>query len=385
MHMDRSLAEQVDEGGLPERLRTLRRVRSAGEAAWFLGGCLTYDGDLRLRAELARLLDVGEIDWLQVVRLSNEHCLTPALNAGLQRKALTRLLPSDLRDYLETLTGRNRQRNEMIARQARELFQTMNDEGLRPALMKGCLSLFENSLDLGVPMMADIDALLPEEQFPLAVRALSRLGYTAIDRLEPHSHALTFQRAGELATVDLHRRVGPQLQLLSPADAQRRTVPLSYCELQVDGLCPTHRVLLLLMNYCLFQPQYRKHELPLRGFHDLAVIVRHNARSIDWAQIAEVVGRHSLKGPADVWFTLANRFLSIPVPQTLRGDRTASRYLRLCLLQLRFPHLTRAYADAGQFFWLFDPLRMDYRYGCSLRSGSLLAARLRHAWVALVR
>jgi hypothetical protein len=95
------------------------RIATAADATGFLGRCLSYDNSATLRADLGNLLKLGEIDWLLVASLSNQFHLTPALEMGLQRKALTCLLPSDLQTYLEMISDLNRQRNRSIARQAR--------------------------------------------------------------------------------------------------------------------------------------------------------------------------------------------------------------------------------------------------------------------------
>jgi len=361
------------------------RITTPADAAGFLGRCLSYDSAATSRADLGDLLKFGEIDWLVVASLSNQFHLTPALQIGLQRKALTFLLPSDLRAYLEMISALNRQRNRRIARQASEVFAALNSQGLRPVLMKGGLFLFEAAPDMGLLMMADMDVLLPNEEFPLACSILRALGYVSFGEPSPHAHAVTFHRAGELASIDLHLRVGPQIHLLTSADACRSAIALPERGLTLAGLSPTHRVLLLLMNFCLFEPQYCNRELPLRSLHDLAVISWRHGPNIDWVAIAETVARYSLDAPARAWFNMAHRLLGVPVPESLREDRTARRHARLCLLQLNLPWLARPFRYGTRLTWIFSAWRMDYRYGCGRKGWPLAATRLRHALGVLLR
>ena len=378
-------ARWFEGSSLASRRSRSRRIATAADATGFIGRCLSYDNSAALRSDLGDLLKLGEIDWLLVVSLSNQSHLTPALEMGLQRKALSCLLPSDLRAYLEMISDLNRERNRLIARQAGEFFAALNGQGVRPVLMKGGLCLFEADLDMGLPMMADVDVLLPEEQFPLACSILRALGYVSFGEPAPYAHAVTFHRAGELATIDLHRRVGPQIDLLTSADACRSAIALPSRDLDLAGLSPTHRVLLQLMNFCVFEPQYCNRELPLRGLHDLAVICRRYHPHIEWAAIAEAVVRYSLDAPARAWFNMAQALLGVPIPESLREGRAPRRHLSLCLLQLRFPWLARPFRYAARLTWIFSAWRMDYRYGCGLRGWPLAATRLRHAFAVLLR
>jgi hypothetical protein len=234
-------------------------------------------------------------------------------------------------------------------------------------------------------MMADLDVLLSENDFAFGCSILHSLGYIRVGDTSSNTHALTFSKAGELATIDLHRHVGPQRRLLTAVDARRSAASFTSHNLDLAGLSPTHRVLLSLMNYCLFEPQYLNSELPLRGLHDLAIICWQHGHRIDWDAVTDTIHRHSLEAPARAWFNMARRLLFAPIPRTLCEDRAASRRLCSCLLRLNFPRLTRLTKFVSQLAWVFGAWRMDYRYGCGVRGWPLVAARLRHATNVLLR
>jgi predicted transcriptional regulator len=379
------LASWLDATHLFERWSRNRRVATAAQTAWFIGRCLNYDGPANIRAELSDLLSCGEIDWLSVTRLSNRCFLTPALDMGLQCKALSYLLPDDLRSYLDFISSHNRRRNRLIVAQAIEFFEALNSRGICPILLKGGLSLFETDLHEGLLMMADIDVLLPEDEFAQGCRTLRSLGYITFGDMTHNAHALTFHKAGALATVDLHRHVGPQVRLLTIADARQSAIGFTSHNLGLAGISATHRVLLSLMNYCLFESQYRNRELPLRGLHNLAVVCRQHRHRIDWDAVSHAVHRNSLEAAARSWFNMARQLLFVPIPHALCTDRAASRHLCLCLLQLNFPRLTRVFRSGTRLAWVFSAWRMDYRYGCGLRGWPLAATRLRHAINVLLK
>jgi hypothetical protein len=355
------------------------RVGTEAQAARFLGRCLSYKETGGARSELSALLNHGEIDWLPVIHMANRCFLTPALHFAMRRKSLTHLLPTDLQDYLEIILLQNVKRNRLIAGQAAEFITLLNRRGIRPTLMKGAQSIFASELPEGVVMMADLDILLPEAEFAVGCQMLKSLGYASFEGSSTTTHATTFHRPGALATIDLHRHVGPQTRLLTAGEACRSAEHFERDGLALAGISATHRFLLSFMSYCLFEPQYRNRELPLRALHGLAVICRYHRRRIDWHWIDAIIDRHSLGRRLRVWLHLAQELLLVPPPKTWTADRWARTHLSACLLQLNHPRLARVLRGAMKPFWMFDAWRMDYRYGCGLEGWPLAVTRLRHA------
>jgi len=194
-----------------------------------------------------------------------------------------------------------------------------------------------------------------------------------------NTHARTFHRTGALATIDLHRHVGPQTRLLTASEARRSAEHFARDGLELAGLSATHRLLLSFMSYCLFEPRYRNRELPLRALHGLAVISRYYRCSIDWPWIDAIINKYSLARPFRVWLHLAHELFLVPPPETWKADRWARTYSSACLLQLNHPRLVGVLRGAVKPFWIFDAWRMDYRYGCGIEGWPLAVTRLRHA------
>jgi hypothetical protein len=357
-------------------------IAKRSDALRFLGDCLSYHDTGPACTTLRDQLTRGDIDWLVLVDMTNRNCLTPALAVAMRRKRLFELLPADLQQYLAMIHELNCQRNRQIRQQAAEFIAALNRQGIRPLLMKGALSLFETGFDEGLFMMADIDILLQEHEFAPATAILHSLGYVAMGGAP---HARTFDRPMSLATIDLHWHLGPQHRLLPPFAAQQEAISLPGEVLDVVGMRPRHRVLLLLMSFSIFDPHYRNGTIPLRGLHDLAAICSRHP-GIDWRAIAQMVSDHGLDRPAQAWLHMASRLLQVPVPQALHDKHAARRHLRRCLRRSNYP---RRWAEAlgywGLVIWVFNAFRMDYRYHCGLRGWSLNSARLRHAIGILAR
>lgn len=361
--------------GSPEPLR----VATEAQAARFLGRCLSYEETAVARSELPALLSRGDIDWLPVIYTANKCFLTPTFHFAMRRKSLTHLLPPDLRRYLELILIQNLERNRLIAAQAAEFIALLNRKGIRPILMKGAQSIFARELPDDVVMMADLDMLLPEPEFDVGCRILRSLGYVSFEGSPMSTHARTFHRTGALATIDLHRHVGPQTRLLTASDARRSAEHFARDGLEFAGLSATHRLLLSFMSYCLFEPEYWNRELPLRALHGLAVICRHYRCRIDWHWIDAIINRYSLARPLRAWLHLAQELFLVPLPDIWKADRWARTHSSACLLQLNHPRLGGVIRVAVKPFWIFDAWRMDYRYGCGVEGWPLAVTRLRHA------
>jgi len=279
----------------------------------------------------------------------------------------------------------NRQRNHRIRLQAIEAIAAFNKHGIRPILLKGGLSLFEEGLDDGLLLMADVDILVQESEVLQAAAILRSIGYVTLEEDRGYAHALTFHRRATLATIDLHRHLGPQCRLLAPAAAQHAAITLPTGGVELAGLSPTHRVLLLMMTFAIFERHYRSGVIPLKGLHDLALIRCHHGDRIDWETIADTIRGHGISRAAQAWLHMANRLLHVSVPSALHETTAARLYLNRCLFQLDCPPLARVASQWGLFSWVFDRIRMDYRYRCGLRGWPLQSARIQHALGILAR
>lgn len=360
-------------------------VSTAAAAVLFLGRCLDYDESPVSLAGLRRQLAGDRIDWMMVVDVANRHRVTTALWSSLSRKGLARLPPTDVQEYLQMLHALNRRRNRLIFEQACQATSALNERGLRPVLMKGGLWLFEPAWDSGSRLMTDIDMLLPENLIADGAAALRALGYFTLGGSPPHAHAWTFYRPMSLVTIDLHRHIGPQRDLLPADAAQVAAAPLSAGTMALDGLCPTDRALLLMLTFGIFERGYAGGQISLRGLYDLAALCARHGPAIDWQAIAGKAKAHGLTRLARAWLHMAHCILGVPAPAVLHPTAAARLHLRRCMLQLAFPAAEELARRLTFMVWPFNRFRMDYRYGCGRKGMALNLARFRHATGVLAR
>ena len=365
---------------LPFRRSAGSPTFTAAAAVELLGSCLSYDHSHHVLSTLRERLSDPLIDWLMVIDIACRNGVTPALMSAMERKGLLGELPTDLQRYLATIYGLNRRRNEIIREEARCAIAALAASGLRPILMKGSIGLFDGESDLGLCMMTDIDMLLPEPEMASACTILRSMGYVLLGGAWgcDHAHAWTFHRPGSLVTIDLHRHVGPQRDILATEAARAHAVP-GADNGSIWGLCPTHGALLQVMTFAIFERFYRVRQIPLRSLHDLALLSHRRADEIDWSGIAHVAEAHGFAPAAHAFFHMARRLFNVPVPPALGRTARAHWYLQQSLLCQSLPAAQRVLRAWNRLAWPLDRFRMHYRYGCGTRGLGLDLARVHHA------
>jgi hypothetical protein len=356
---------------------------STVDAFLVLADCLKPGDGAALDAELRSSLTRGNIDWLDVVSLANRNALTPTLWRSLIRRELAACLPEDVADYLALVDDFNRRRNDAIASQAVEVAEALVAGGIRPVFMKGCLTLLEGDDTADSSMMTDIDILTAKNETATATEVLRSLGYRTLGRTTHVAHASTFHRAMSLVTIDLHSDLGPQRRLISADAACRSARPLRNMSALGDGLSVTHRVLLLIMAFGIFETHYPSGHIPLRHLCELARLCRLYPGQVDWDLVSDIVTRNGLDTEAAVLGFMAHELLSAPVPDGLCSAARGRRHLQRCLSQLASPRVDYARQTYAALTWPFNRFRMDYRYRCGISGSALLFARLRHATTVL--
>ena len=86
-------------------------------------------------------LKLNTIDWDAVVKVSTGHCVLPSLYCNLKREDFLHYLPSELVEYIIHLTNLNRERNQKIVAQAKEINELLVSNSITPIFLKGTCNL----------------------------------------------------------------------------------------------------------------------------------------------------------------------------------------------------------------------------------------------------
>ena len=107
------------------------------ETLYFVAKCLTISLEKKNRDEIEFILKTRDVDWNAVVKVSTGNYVFPALYCNLLRANFLQYLPEELVAYMEHITSLNRERNEEIITQARELNTLLLANNITPIFLKG--------------------------------------------------------------------------------------------------------------------------------------------------------------------------------------------------------------------------------------------------------
>lgn len=182
------------------------------ETLFFVAKCLTITKEPNNRTLIEKQIKSGDIDWDDVVRLSTSHYVFPALYCNLKRGNLLYLLPADLVEYMEHITNLNRERNEQIIAQAKEINELLLSNNITPIFLKGTGNLLEGLYeDIAERMVGDIDFLVSKTEYELAISILQTNFYTPVTKLKfnfpSFKHYPRIQREDRIAAVEVHKEM----------------------------------------------------------------------------------------------------------------------------------------------------------------------------------
>ena len=182
------------------------------ETLFFVGKCLTINHEEQNRIIVENELKSNTIDWDSVVKLSTEHYVFPALYCNLKKAGFLHYLPDDLVEYMKHITDLNRERNQQIITQAKEINILLLENNITPIFLKGTGNLLEGLYnDIAERMVGDIDFIVSEKEYFNTIEILLKAGYRNVSNKNyhfPHQrHYYRIKKNKRLAAVEIHNKV----------------------------------------------------------------------------------------------------------------------------------------------------------------------------------
>ena len=148
------------------------------DTLFFVGKCLTINHEEHNRIDVEKELKAGLVNWDNVVKVSTSHYVFPALYCNLKRANFLDYLPNDLVEYMQHITDLNRERNEQIIEQAKEINELLLENNITPIFLKGTGNLLSSLYnDIAERMVGDIDFLVDEDNFLKTAKLLENNKY----------------------------------------------------------------------------------------------------------------------------------------------------------------------------------------------------------------
>ena len=179
------------------------------EIFYFVAACLTISLEDKNRLLIEKQLQSDTINWDAVVKVSTSHYVFPALCCNLKRQGFLQYLPQELVSYMEYITNLNRERNQQIITQAKELSDLLRDHNITPVFLKGTDNLLEGLYeDIAERMVGDIDFIFSKEDYPKAIEVLeNEKYYSDLELVKFHWHYPRLVHINKIAAVEIHNKV----------------------------------------------------------------------------------------------------------------------------------------------------------------------------------
>ena len=180
------------------------------ETLFFIAKCLTISLEDNNRQEIEMQLQSKTIDWEAVVEVSTTHYVFPAMYCNLKRVGFLRYLPQELVNFMEHITNLNRERNDQIITQAKDLNTLLLKNNITPIFLKGTGNLLAGIYeDIGERMVGDIDFIFSKEDYPKAIIILREFGYSEVEKKEYYPpdefrHYRRLQKENNIAAIEIH-------------------------------------------------------------------------------------------------------------------------------------------------------------------------------------
>ena len=163
------------------------------------------------RLEIEKQLQLKIIAWEAVVEVSTAHYVFPAMYCNLKRVGFLRYLPQELVNFMEHITNLNRERNDEIITQAKDLNTLLLANNITPIFLKGTGNLLAGLYeDIAERMVGDIDFIFSKEDYPKAIRILRDFGYSEVNKQEYYfpgaiKHYRRLQKKNSISAIEIHK------------------------------------------------------------------------------------------------------------------------------------------------------------------------------------
>ena len=154
-----------------------------------------------------------QIDWEKIVPVASSHLVIPLLYCKLKEKDLLDNLPKDLKSYLEEITNQNRDRNQTILKEVKDISLLLNTHKIDHVFLKGAAMLVTGVYrDLAERMIGDIDILVNPKQLFETQKLLRNNGYiqaekSLTDKYFTQKHLPRLIPESKLTAIEVHRRI----------------------------------------------------------------------------------------------------------------------------------------------------------------------------------
>jgi hypothetical protein len=180
------------------------------ETLFFVGQSLTVNHDAKNKVLIDEQLKSKSVDWEAVVKVSTAHFVLPALYCNFHKAEFLKYLPQDLIEFMKSITDLNRERNEKLLAQVKELNIYLLGHQIKAIFLKGVSNLIANLYDdIGERMLGDIDFIVSKKDYEKTIYLLKEFGYSPIEYNLPkfHRHYPSMIKKNNIGAIEVHKEL----------------------------------------------------------------------------------------------------------------------------------------------------------------------------------
>ena len=182
------------------------------ETLFFIGKCLTITHEKHNLEIISEKIINQLVDWNNVVKVSTEHYVFPALYCNLKRGNLLIYVPDELVNYMKYISDLNRERNLQLIEQAKEINELLLANHIVPVFLKGTSNLLVGLYeDIAERMVGDIDFIVSELEFHRTIKVISDFGYKKYVNTEfdfpSFNHHPRLIKQNNIAAIEIHKEL----------------------------------------------------------------------------------------------------------------------------------------------------------------------------------
>ena len=179
------------------------------ETFLFVSKCLTITHNKDNRHFIKEELESKNINWDNIVKISTNHYVFPALYCNLKRANFLYYLPKQLVSYMKHITELNRERNLQIIEQAKEINEILLENNITPVFLKGTGNLLEGLYeDIAERMVGDIDFIIEKRNADKTLDILAENEYLYSNKMKKQigyiKHYPRMVKKGSINAIEVH-------------------------------------------------------------------------------------------------------------------------------------------------------------------------------------
>lgn len=206
------------------------------ETIFFIGKCLTISYEKENLDIVSKLIKNNKVNWDQFTQIASSHYVVPTLFCLFKKHHLIEFLPKELSNLMHDITEANRERNQQIYQETREINNLLKENNITPIFLKGAALIQQNLYnDIAERMIGDIDFVVPYKDYLKSAEILLELKYQKVNfksySFPSFKHFHRLSHSNKIAAVEVHK----ELLLEEYADEFNYQI-ISENTIDIDGL-----------------------------------------------------------------------------------------------------------------------------------------------------